>query len=271
MATQKETAFKRISTCLVALALLSAETGSAMMKSNDQIEGAESGSILNTKNKDINPLDLTRLITNIPKIKEDESVPPPAYLIIPEDPRSYEYRQEYTLSCEVASVKIALFRWGFDPSEDELLERLGNNSNPDLGFRGDPKALNPNGFENYGAHAPAVKELVENYPEKGIFQANYLYDLDQIRQALSENQPVLLWIPVGLYDYFPQPVILDDGSTAYLVPGEHVVVAYGFDDDGFFIHDPIPNEKNIAYAPNEELAEKMGFFEHPALALSPTS
>lgn len=190
---------------------------------------------------------------------------------IPKNSPAEQYRQKYTFSCEVASVKIVLFHYQglFNPSEEELQDQLGTNPNPDLGFRGNYAAFSSNNLENYGAHAPAIKTLVENYGNEEFFQARILYDLEQVKDALSKDHLVLLWVPVGLASSYLKPVTLDNGKFFNLVPGEHVVVTHGFDQNGFFIYDPSPTEYHFNYAESDLLAKRMSLFEYPALEIEP--
>jgi len=179
------------------------------------------------------------------------------------------YRQKYTLSCEVASTKIALSYWqdrlqGVDLSEEKLQEVLGINDDPNLGFRGDYKS-NPKGLQNYGANAPAIKRLVENYPKQGLFKTEILSNIEQVKAALKQNKPVLLWVTFGLNPSHDQST-----NVGNLVPNEHVVVATGFVGDKIRISDPEYSNNVSGMVSESLLAQRMSLFSQPALAISPT-
>jgi uncharacterized protein YvpB len=162
---------------------------------------------------------------------------------------------------------MALFYWNLDPSEEELQARLGSNSDPDLGFRGVYSA-SPNGLENYRAHAPALKQLVESYPTTGKFRGDQLSNLNDVKQALASNEPVLLWVTFGLTPSHKVPMTFQ-GQEVDLVPNEHVVTAYGYDPTGFFIYDPESINNVSGHVDTAVLAARTSLFQHPALAIHP--
>lgn len=195
------------------------------------------------------------------------ALPPRA--LIPFNQQAQAFRQRYNLTCEVGAFKQMLYHYGLDPSEEELQALLGQDENPNRGFRGDYTAPQTNGFQNYGAHAPAVKRLIESYPQPGRFRAGVLYNLDQARAALAAHQLVMVWIPVALEQSSAQLVTLSTGERVSMVPGEHVVVLHGYDPGGFYVYDPRPSPRLPSYVAAEPLAKGMALFEQPALALEP--
>jgi uncharacterized protein YvpB len=186
--------------------------------------------------------------------------------VLPENPAARAWVQQSALSCEVAAVKQALFFWDTDPTEHELMELLGYDPDPDIGFRG---RLNANQtLDDYGAHAPAIARVIESYrTERFDFRATALESLDDIRAALRRNHPVIAWIPVGLRASVGVPVVVAPDVVRTLVYAEHAVVIYGYDADGFFIYDP-GRSARISYASNVALERSISYFEHRALEVA---
>lgn len=198
----------------------------------------------------------------------------PAPYILPKNPLS-NYRQKYGLSCEVAAVKIALSYWqngleGQDLSEETLQNSLGQNEDPDLGFRGNYRATLST-VQDYGAHAPAVKRFIETYPKPDLFKAEPLQTIDDVKNAIRQNKPVLLWVTFALEPSYQQQISLSSGQKKSLVHDEHVVVATGFANGKIQIIDPEGEKNRSGFVEESLLAQRMSLFDHPALAVSPKS
>lgn len=191
----------------------------------------------------------------------------PEQWVIPDNARAEQYRQQYPLSCEVACFRMVLFHYDMDGPDEQLMQALGNNPNPNLGFRGDYQASDTNGFENYGAHAPAVKRLVDSFPSPGTFNGILLSGLDDARAALAHKWLVIAWIPVGLTTSSSQPVMLTNGETVNLVPNEHTILLHGYDSDGVWIYDPEPDPHLPPQVDAQALADGMSLFDNPGLAI----
>jgi uncharacterized protein YvpB len=194
------------------------------------------------------------------------ALPPTWY--IPDNPRARDLRQRYNLTCEVCAFRQVLLHYGLDGTEEQLQQVLGRDENPDRGFRGDYWS-NWGDLNNYGAHAPAVKALVERFPRPGVFAAGYVANLDQAAQALTRNWLVIAWIPVELRHSYRVPVRTAAGDQVVLVPGEHTITLHGYDQGGFYVYDPRPNMRVPDYIPAPALGQAMGLFDYPGLAIQP--
>ncbi|HEU0166985.1 MAG TPA: C39 family peptidase [Chloroflexota bacterium] len=194
----------------------------------------------------------------------------PASWYIPDNPEAQAFRQQWNLSCEVASFKIVLIHYHLSAVTEELLQDLlGFDENPNKGFRGDYRALSTHGLTNYGAHAPALAKLIARFPRPGMFNPVPLANLDEIRAAISRNWLVMPWIPVALEPSRRVALEMSDGAWVSLVPGEHVIVLHGYDPSGFFTYDPRPTPRVPGYVGAAALDKGMSLFEAPALAIQP--
>lgn len=142
------------------------------------------------------------------------------------------YKQSRSLSCEYASVYIATSIFGNPIPEADYISTTAQSANPHDGFRG-----NIDGTwgitDDYGIYAEALVPLLEQRGYVG--EVSYDPSQERIQSNLDAGRPVIVWIATkgetGFY--------ADDATGRYkLVPFEHVVVIYGYDESGVFVSDP---------------------------------
>ncbi len=165
------------------------------------------------------------------------------------------HRQEHALSCEIASLKMALGYYGVEVSESELISQLrvdtqtrrqpGNIwGDPEKGFVGDIDGEMPN--SGYGVYEEPIAEVANKYRIAKPFKQALLED---ILNAVAEKHPVIVWVPLaGGYDIsWTTP----EGKTIPAVYGEHARVLIGFSGtinepkDLFFL-DPVYGEIRVS-------------------------
>jgi len=190
---------------------------------------------------------------------------------MPTNQKTEDYRQQYPLSCEVACFRMVLFHYNMDASEEQLMTDLGQNENPNKGFRGDYRGSSTwdDGLADYGAHVPAVKRLVDSFPHPGAFNGIPIANVFQARTAIAHNWLTIAWIPVGLEQSGRDQIPLSDGETVNIVPAEHTIVLHGYDAAGFNIYDPEPDPHLPSHVPADTLAQGMALFDNPGLAIQP--
>jgi uncharacterized protein YvpB len=144
------------------------------------------------------------------------------------------YVQQRNLSCEYAALTIATGAWGDPVSEWAFDDLVGWSANPHWGYRGDITGW-WGGTDDYGVYA---EPLAAALPSVG-FAGEVFYgqgDPAALTARLDRGLPTLAWIgeqgDTGFYDY------ADDGTPFKLAAGEHVVVAYGYDEGGVYVSDP---------------------------------
>ncbi len=191
--------------------------------------------------------------------------------------------QELPLSCESAGMRMVLAALlDAVPSEEEILECLPRDSNPYLGFRGDPAGYSrfddgSINWENYGAYAPIVASTLNRCalePAHSEFEAiaasNVSYD--QVAEAVLDGYPVIVW--VARSDQAETRTIDTPAGPVQLVFGEHVWVVVGYHEDGTFeVHDPYPRKNGVQTFgvdtfPNWDLFDRMAVFVRPRQAES---
>lgn len=145
------------------------------------------------------------------------------------------YQQARSLSCEYASVYIATSIFGDPIYEEEYLATTPSADNPHFGFRG-----NIDGewgrTDDYGIYAEALVPTLESHGYVG--EVSYGADGALLRAQIDAGHPVIVWIATrgdtGFYE------VDSEGNAFKLVPWEHVVVVYGYDDEQVYISDPGP-------------------------------
>jgi Peptidase_C39 like family len=141
--------------------------------------------------------------------------------------------QEHTLSCEYAAIYIATASFGNPVYEDQSIADVPPADDPHFGFRGDIDG--PFGSsDDYGVYAEALVPVLEAYG----FVGEVWYDpgADALMAQLDAGHPTLIWIATrGDTSYYDEDA---NGNVFKLVPWEHVLVAYAYDDGGVYVSDP---------------------------------
>jgi N-acetylmuramoyl-L-alanine amidase len=143
------------------------------------------------------------------------------------------HRQERALSCEIASLKMALNYYGVAVEENDLYFDLEfstfesrdtkNNiwGDPDVGFVGDIDGKIPNG--GYGVYEKPIADISSKYRNsKALINAS----LSEILNEIKENHPVIVWGTVSSGKDISWKT--RDGKQIKAVFGEHARVLAGF-------------------------------------------
>ena len=149
------------------------------------------------------------------------------------------YVQQRNLSCEYASLVIAMGGYGVWVSEYQFDELVGWSENPHWGFRGDITGWWGN-TDDYGVYAAALAPALPAFGFSGeVFYGQG--NPTALTARLDQGVPVLVWVGLwgdtGYYDYAA------DGTRFKLAAGQHVVVAYGYDSGGVYVSDPATGGK----------------------------
>jgi uncharacterized protein YvpB len=144
------------------------------------------------------------------------------------------YTQQRNLSCEYASLVMAMATFGTWVDEWTFDALVPLSDNPHWGYRGDINGAWGN-TTDYGVYP---EPLVEPLAQLG-FRGEVIYaegEADVLRGYLDNGVPVLLWLGMwGDQSYYEYA---DDGTPYKINPGYHVVVAYGYDETGVYAADP---------------------------------
>lgn len=136
--------------------------------------------------------------------------------------------QSYELGCEAsAAVDWAGF-FGLAIYEYTFQTALPLSDNPNYGFVGEvtTDAWGQIPPYAYGVHAGPIADLLVEFglPAKAVSA----YTLDEIKQKLSDDKPIIAWV-IGNMEYSePLKYIDEEGRTAIVAPYEHVVILTGY-------------------------------------------
>lgn len=135
------------------------------------------------------------------------------------------HRQEHSLSCEAATLRMVLLSKGVDESESSIIGKMPFGplaSDPDQEFVGNIDGSQPT--SGYGIHWNGLSKIAESYGESEAFSNQPLYFL---LDRLHDGNPVIIWGSV-----FKQPKniswVTPDGKYVRALNGEHVWVVTGY-------------------------------------------
>jgi uncharacterized protein YvpB len=144
------------------------------------------------------------------------------------------YVQQRNLSCEYASMVIAMGAYDTWISEWTFDELVPLSDNPHWGYRGDINGSWGN-TTDYGVYPEALVGPLAHLGFRGeTFYAEG--DASPLQRYLSNGVPVVLWLGMwGDQSYYEYA---SDGTPYKINPGYHVVVGYGYDETGVYAVDP---------------------------------
>ena len=142
--------------------------------------------------------------------------------------------QQRGLSCEYTALSMAMAAFGVNVSEYDFDGIVGWSANPHWGFRGDVNGTW--GYtDDYGVYAEPLAGAVGAFGFWGdVFYANG--DASALTARLDEGLPVLVWVALLGDTSFVESTA--DGTPFLLAAGQHVVVAYDYDENGVYVADP---------------------------------
>lgn len=183
------------------------------------------------------------------------------------------HKQEHSLSCEIAALKMALSGVGVDVPENELIQKLrfdptsrskGIWGDPYTGFVGDIDGKM--GKTGYGVYWQPVADVANNYVYSEVIE-NASPQI--LAEHLLEGRPIVWWgyFGRGKKINWQTPV----GKKIEAVDGEHARTLVGFagskeNPEGFFIFDPIYGEM---FWTTEELLENSKPFNNSGIVVYP--
>jgi LysM repeat protein len=142
------------------------------------------------------------------------------------------HKQERNLSCEYASSYIATSAFGNGIPESVFLEDVPPAVNPHDGYRGDIDGW-WGSYDNYGVYPEALVPILNDWG----FATDVFYsdgDPASLEGHLDAGHPVIVWLAL----WGDTGVHYDDDGSYTIFAGEHVEVAYAYDDDGVYLSDP---------------------------------
>jgi len=173
------------------------------------------------------------------------------------------YEQAYRLTCESSAASMVANFYGIRLSEEEIIEALPRDENPNLGFRGRLDGV-PGGLTNYGVYADPIREiLIANGLETTYVEGG----LAGIKRALDRRHPVIAWVTYRLRVQQPVEIALSTGQEVKMVNYEHTVVVTGYNQEGFWVNDPYDGQEH--FYKSTDFARAFGYLDNMALEVAP--
>lgn len=160
------------------------------------------------------------------------------------------YHQAFELSCEEASLRMALAYEGIATTDSAVLQIIGSDLRPayvdSTGLHwGDPFATfvgNVNGSEialtGYGTYYPTIAHAAAVLGGH-VLRAGQGIAAADIYQAVLNGHPVVTWVTYRWVRLHRQDYVAFDGRTVtYAGPGEHAVVVVGVTPTRVLINNP---------------------------------
>lgn len=159
------------------------------------------------------------------------------------------FRQAYALSCEEASLRMALAYRGINVSDYDILVKVGYNPRPrDLAtnswdnpyqmYVGD---VNGNmGTTGWGTYGPPIAAAAQSFGRNTSYISGI--SVNQIAQAIYDDDPVVIW---GIVGSSARSDSWNTSSGIVQAPrNTHVRTVYGVAGSvnnpiGFYVHDPL--------------------------------
>jgi len=174
------------------------------------------------------------------------------------------YRQSLPLSCEAAALSIVTAYYGRPISEWVFIENMPHHPNPHYGFRGNMSGAF-GGIDNYGVYAEPLVPLLARYG----FHAQAVYaqgDRSVLTREIAAGHPVIVWITNNA-SVQQRLRASYNGESFTLVPQEHVVVVYGYDDTQVYVVDPGDGQyRTFSW---DDFMRAWGYFDGMALLVVP--
>jgi LysM repeat protein/uncharacterized protein YvpB len=173
-------------------------------------------------------------------------------------------KQSLSLSCESAALSMATAYWGFQVSEWVFIENMPYHPNPHHGFRGNMSGPF-GGTDDYGVYARPLIKLLANYGFMG--EEFYTFgDPALLKQRIDWGQPVVVWVS-NMASVQERGYHWHEGERFTLVPTQHVVVVYGYDDHNVYVADPGDGQhRSFSW---EDFSRSWGYFDGMSLAVYP--
>jgi len=171
------------------------------------------------------------------------------------------HKQAYPLSCEASAASDWANFFGLSIYESSIQFALPSSDNPDYGFVGQVLTdvwgqIPPYA---YGVHAGPIADVLT---EKGLpAKAVVNYSLEEVKQKLSEDKPIIVWV-IGNMEYSEPSEFIDSlGRSVTVAPYEHVVILTGYSES----HIRYMNNGKFYDTPNEVFLMSWGVLGNMAV------
>ncbi|MBI5876523.1 MAG: C39 family peptidase [Chloroflexi bacterium] len=173
-------------------------------------------------------------------------------------------RQAQSLTCEEAATAMAS-RGRI--SEAQLVAVMPRSANPFEGIRGRTNARTLGTLTDYGTYAQGIKRGLDSLGVASRVMVGQPYNAFRaaVIAELRANRPVVWWTTFRQIRQTPVRVTLPDKKVVKLTRWEHSVTLVGFNDAGFYYHDPY--DGSVRFVANADFQRVSAYFDNMALVV----
>jgi uncharacterized protein YvpB len=179
------------------------------------------------------------------------------------------FSQQHALSCEAASLRMALGALGVNVEESDILDRLAHDptprqpqfdgsviwGDPDIGFVGSFDGVFAR--DGYGVYQQPIADVAASFGVNAT--PSFGTDSSEAYAAVNNGLPVVVWVPYGLSVRGRGQWTTPNGKTIPYVVTEHCVVLASLTDTGVVYADPWEGAfKSADYATFEAAFAEIG-------------
>lgn len=165
---------------------------------------------------------------------------------------------KYPTGCESVSAVMLLQYVGVPITVDEFiekyLEKCEFEEREGQLFGADPNQYfcgSPYDNDSFGCYAPVICRALEKVlgAEYEIINETNTPIETLVKKYLEQNMPVIFWACINMREPVigPQWRLLDSGELFTWISNEHCMLLVGYDDEGYYFHDPHENRGLIRY------------------------
>ncbi len=158
-------------------------------------------------------------------------------------------KPNYPSGCESVSAVMLLNYWGESITVDQFIDNYLPKSNqfytengryygpdPYEYFVGDPRST-----QAYGCMAPVIQRAINDYygANTPLRNVTGLTLPELCKEYIAKDQPVLVWVSIGMVEiYNSTQWYLDDGTLYTWPANEHCMLLVGYDESYYYFNDP---------------------------------
>lgn len=166
--------------------------------------------------------------------------------------KTVKQKPNYPTGCESVSLYILLSHYGVDVTIDKIIDALPKGSvpyeednemygpDPEKKFVGDPYT-----DYSYGVFEIPIKNVANKFKKGAISKKDI--SIDKVKNIIESGSPLIVWTRLeenlSKLEYTDSWISEDDKTIIKWPSGEHAVVLYGYDEDYYYISNPINGEK----------------------------
>jgi uncharacterized protein YvpB len=186
------------------------------------------------------------------------------------------YHQALALSCEAATLRMALAKEGINTTDQQIMALIPNDpraaelsaqgmhwGDPYTHFVGDPSG-SESALTGYGTYYPTIAAAAGQLGGH-VTKAGEGVSPADVYASIQAGHPVIVWVTYQWVSPARQDYIAFDGrSIPYAGPVEHTGTVVGVSPDSVFVNNPLSGQERIS---KDVFESAFGAYNHMAVFL----